>query len=164
MEGIFGFSKPLGEIALRTTLVYFALVVLLRLIPKRRTGHLSPNDMLALVLIGGMAADGIMNGATSPADILLMIALIVGWGYVIDLLEFRVPFFRRCLRDRQTTLVRDGCPQWGNMRREMVTEEELQAALRRQGITDIALVRSACLEADGEISVVKRQGAQDGEA
>ncbi|WP_437907579.1 YetF domain-containing protein [Sorangium sp. So ce327] len=49
------------------------------------------------------------------------------------------------------------------MRREMVTEEELLAALRRQGITDITTVRSACLEADGEISVVKKQGAQGGE-
>ncbi|KYF69891.1 hypothetical protein [Sorangium cellulosum] len=31
------------------------------------------------------------------------------------------------------------------------------------GITDITTVRSACLEADGEISVVKEQGAQGGE-
>ncbi|WP_437332770.1 DUF421 domain-containing protein [Sorangium sp. So ce394] len=163
MEGFFGFSKPLWQIALRTTLVYLALVILIRVIPKRRTGHLSPNDMLALILIGGMAADGIMGGSTSPADVLLMIALIVAWGYVLDILEFRVPFLRRYLRDAQTVLVRDGRPQWRNMRREMVTEEELQAALRRQGITDIATVRSACLEADGEISVVKEQGAQGGE-
>ncbi|WP_441288573.1 DUF421 domain-containing protein [Sorangium sp. KYC3313] len=163
MEGNFGFSKPLWEIALRTTLVYLALVILIRVIPKRRTGHLSPNDMLALILIGGMAADGIMGGSSSPADALLMIALIVMWGYVLDILEFRVPFFRRCLRDTQTTLVRDGRLQRDNMRREMVTEEELQAALRRQGITDITTVRSACLEADGEISVVKKQGAQGGE-
>ncbi|WP_437690770.1 YetF domain-containing protein [Sorangium sp. So ce176] len=49
------------------------------------------------------------------------------------------------------------------MRREMVTEEELQAARRRQGITDITTVRSACLEADGEISVVREQGVQGGE-
>ena len=34
MEGNFGFSKPLWEIALRTTLVYLALVILIRVIPK----------------------------------------------------------------------------------------------------------------------------------
>lgn len=67
MEGFLGFSRPLWEIALRTTLVYLALVILVRVIPRRRTGHLSPNDMLALILIGGMAADGIMGGSTSPA-------------------------------------------------------------------------------------------------
>ena len=31
------------------------------------------------------------------------------------------------------------------------------------GITDITTVRSACLEADGEISVVKERGVQGGE-
>lgn len=163
MRESFGLTRPLWEIVLRTSLVYLALVLLIRVIPKRRAGHLSPNDMLALILIGGMAADGMMGGSTSPADILLSIAIIVGWGYVIDILEFRVPFLRRYLRDTQSVLVRDGRPQWVNMRREMVTEDELMAALRSQGITDIAQVRSACLEADGEISVVKRRGAQDGE-
>lgn len=150
-----GLSRPAWEIVLRTSALYLALVLLLRLIPKRRTGHLSPNDILALILIGGIAADGIMGGSVAPLDVLLMIALVVGWGYVLDLLEFRFRCFRRFLRDRQTTLVRDGRPLWRNMRREMVTEEELMAALRKLGIPDVAMVRTACLEADGEISVLR---------
>lgn len=43
------------------------------------------------------------------------------------------------------------------MRREMVAEEELTATLRKEGISDVSEVASACLEADGEISVLRKR-------
>ena len=46
------------------------------------------------------------------------------------------------------------------MRREMVTRDELMAQLREQGVDDIAKVKSACLEGDGQFSVVRKD---DGE-
>ena len=114
--------------------------------------------MLALVLIGALAADGIMGGTHSISNILLMITVIVGWGYLFDLLEYHFPFVHRLLRDTPTLLVRDGRVLRKSLKREMITEEELMAALREQGIEDPARVRSACLEADGRISVVKADG------
>jgi uncharacterized membrane protein YcaP (DUF421 family) len=41
------------------------------------------------------------------------------------------------------------------MEREMITEEELLACLRKHSISDIAHVREAMLEVDGQISIVK---------
>lgn len=154
MTEIFELTKPLWEIGLRSTIVYFALLLLLRIIPKRDTGSISPNDILTLVVVGGMATDAIVGGSSSIGDILLMIWLILGWGYVFDLLEYRFPRFRGLFRDRQRLLIDHGRMAKRNMRTEMVTEEELMAVLRKEGIDDISLVRSACLEADGEISVI----------
>jgi len=42
------------------------------------------------------------------------------------------------------------------MRAELVTTEELMAQLREKGIEDYAQVKRACMEADGMISVIKR--------
>jgi uncharacterized membrane protein YcaP (DUF421 family) len=151
---IFALTKPVWEIALRGTIVYFALVLLVRGIPKRNAGHISPNDLLTLIVIGGMGTDAIMGGSTSVGDVLLMIGLVVAWGYVFDLMEYRFPALRGVLRDHPAVLVERGRMIRPNMRREMVTEEELMAVLRKQGVADIASVRSACLEADGEISVI----------
>jgi uncharacterized membrane protein YcaP (DUF421 family) len=50
------------------------------------------------------------------------------------------------------------------MRREMITEEELIAVLRKEGIDDPSMAQSACLEADGEISVIKKEEARQGGA
>ncbi len=154
---IFGLSKPLWEILLRATVTYFALVFLVRVIPKRNAGHISPNDMLTLIVVGAMGTDAIVGGSSSLGEILLMIGLIVAWSYVFDYAEFRFPFLGRVFRHRQTLLIENGRLLRRNMRREMVTEEELMAVLRKEGIGELSMAQSASLEADGEISVVKKE-------
>ena len=54
MADIFELTKPLWEIALRATIVYVAVILLVRVIPKRNAGHISPDDMLALIVIGAI--------------------------------------------------------------------------------------------------------------
>ena len=157
MTDVFSLSLPLWEIGLRATVVYLALLLLVRLVPKRNAGHISPNDLLALIVIGGIGTDAIMGGSTSVGDILLLIAIIVFWACLLDALEYRFPAVRRLMRDRQTPLIDKGRLIRRNMRREMVTEEELMAVLRKEGIDDPAMVKSAWLEADGEISVIRKR-------
>jgi uncharacterized membrane protein YcaP (DUF421 family) len=151
---MFELTMPLWEIAARATIVYLAIILVVRVMPKRKTGHISPNDMLTLIVIGGMATDAIMGGSTSIGDILLLIGIVLAWGYVLDLMEFRMPAVSRLLREPETVLVENGQLLRRNMRSEMVTEDELMSVLRKQGISDLSGVRSACLEADGEISVI----------
>jgi hypothetical protein len=117
-----------------------------------------PNDMLFLVLIGALAGDATMGGSNSVADILAMIAVIVGWGYTFEFVEYRFPAIGRFMREPETALIEDGRILHRNLRRELVAKQELMAALREQGIEDVKEVRSACLEADGQISVIKRKG------
>ena len=74
--------------------------------------------------------------------------------WLLDAAEYRFPVLQRLMRHRQTPLIHKGRLIRRNMRRELVTEQELMAALRGQGIDDPSDVDSACLEADGEISVI----------
>lgn len=135
MHEVFALTKPMWEIAVRATVVYFALVALARVIPKRRTGTISPNNILALIVIGGMVTDAVMGGSESATDILLMIALVVAWGYVLDRLEYRFRFFRHFLRDRESVLVHDGRLLRKNLRREMITEEDSWPSFARRAST-----------------------------
>ena len=158
MSEIFQLTMPLWEIALRASLVYIALVLLVRFVPKRNAGHISPNDLLTVIVIGGMGTDAIMGGSASVGDTLLLIAIVTFWAYLLDSLEYRIPVLRRLLRDRPTPLIEDGRLLRKAMRHELVTEQELMAVLRKEGIEDPAAVESAWLEADGEISVIARKG------
>jgi uncharacterized membrane protein YcaP (DUF421 family) len=56
-------------------------------------------------------------------------------------------------------MVRNGQLMRRNMRREMVTADEIDAALRKEGVDDIADVKAARMESDGRISVLLRDGA-----
>jgi len=153
LEEVFGLTMPLWEIGLRASLVYLLLIVLLRAIPKRNAGHISPNDMLTLILVGTLGADAITGDSTSIGDMTLMIGLVLGWGYLLDLAEYRLPWMRRWLRDKPAPLIENGRMVRANMRKEMVTEEEIMAVLRKGGVDNISQVRFACIEADGEISL-----------
>jgi uncharacterized membrane protein YcaP (DUF421 family) len=154
---MFELTMPLWEIVARATVVYLAVITVLRLMPKRKIGHISPNDLVTLVVIGGMATDAILGGSTSVGDIILLILTVAAWSFVLDFVETRVPALGRLFRETETVLIDKGRLMRRNMRSEMVTEDELMAVLRKEGIDDPAAVLTACLEADGEISVIPRR-------
>lgn len=157
MLEVFALTTPLWEIVLRATAVYLAVFMLLRLLPKRTAGKFSLADLLTLIIIGSMAKTGIVGDSTSAGDVVLMIAFVLLWDYILNSLEYYIPFFRHILRDRQTALIQDGRLMRGNMRREMVTEDELLAALRKENVEDVSSVHSAYLEADGKISILRKR-------
>ena len=151
------FETPHWEIVARGTVVYFAIVILFRFTPKRQTGSLSPNDMIALVIMGGIAGDAIMGGGTAMPDLLLMVVVIMAWDYIVNLAEYRFPRFRRISQDAPTLLIYRGEMLGNNLRKEKLTEEELIASLRKQGVSDVANVHQAILEVDGHISVLEKE-------
>lgn len=154
MNGMSAFTMPIWEIGLRAILAYLALVFLVRIVPSRNAGHISPNDMLTVIVVGTLGATAITGDGSSVADLMLMCAIVLLLSYGVDRLEYRVPALRRLFRHRQTLLIDRGRLVRQNMRRELVTEEELLARLRKEGLEDAAGVRRAYMEADGEISVI----------
>ena len=70
MDEVFALSMPLWEIALRATVAYLGIVFLVRILPKRNAGTISPNDLLTLIVIGALGTSAIVGGSTSPGDIL----------------------------------------------------------------------------------------------
>lgn len=159
MGGFWIFETPVLEIFGRGTLMYIALAVMLRLSPKRHTGNLSPNDMIALVIIASLAADGIRGDAESVPDLLLMVFVVMLWDYLFNLAEFCFPKWRSIAQDSPTLLIHDGVLLKDNLRKEQLTEQELEANLRKRGVEDISRVRQAILETDGHISVLEKSDA-----
>jgi uncharacterized membrane protein YcaP (DUF421 family) len=150
-------KMALTEILLRGVLVYAGLVVLLRVIPKRNAGKTSVGDMLFVVVVAGLAVEGIARPIESLADFLVLLVVVLLCSYAMDWLSFRYQWFRRLIEEPPTCLVRDGEILHENLRAELMTEEELKAHLRRQDVDDVAKVKEAQLESDGEVSVVTKK-------
>lgn len=73
---------------------------------------------------------------------------------MLDVASFRFPVIRRFTSAPCLCLVRDGKLQRKNMRREFITDEELNAKIRHEGVEDLATVKRMYLEADGEMSLI----------
>jgi uncharacterized membrane protein YcaP (DUF421 family) len=88
---------------------------------------------------------------------------IVFWNVLLNWLSYRFKVFERLVAPPPLRLVDNGKMNRNNMRKQFITEDELRAQLRQQGVQHMAEVKQACLEANGEISVVKvDSGDEDG--
>lgn len=153
-------SSPLPQLLLRGTAIYFLVVVVVRILPKRSLGNNSPVDMLALVIVGALVADAMSVGSEAPSDFVLLAAVVAAWSYVINLLEFRFPSISRLTDEAPRVIVRDGRMLHREMRKELITEDELIACVRRGGLNDIGDVACATVETTGEITLLARDDSQ----
>lgn len=154
-------DTPLLEIAVRGTLVYLSLFLLLRVILKRESQGLGVTDLLVVVLIADAAQNAMADDYRSIPDGILLVAVILFWAWFLDWVSFRSPRLDRLLKPQKLPLVRDGRRLRKNMAKELITEEELDSQLRLQGIEDVARVKVAYMEADGGISVITTDGSTE---
>lgn len=153
---IFELSMPLWKLLARATLIYFALAIVLRLLPKREIGGISPSDLLALVIMGGLVADSMSAGAENPLDFVVLAAVVLGWSWLINMLEFRSPLFARWTVEAPVVIVREGEMLRRAMRQELVTELELLSQLRLAGLEGVEEAALVTVEPNGQLSVIAK--------
>ena len=156
-------SVPLFELFVRGTLMYGMILVLLRILAKRNLGSLSLQDVLLIMLIADAAQSGMAGDYRSVPEGIFLCATIVFWSYALDWLSLRSSRVRKLLEPPPIALVRNGRIQRRNLRREMISQDELMSNLRIHGIEDLRDIKIAFLEPDGEISVIKEQPAGETE-
>jgi len=148
------------ELMLRGTLMYWFLFTVFRFILRRDVGSLGISDFLFVVILGDAAQNSMIGSATSATDGMVLIATLVFWSYMLDFMSFRFPVVERFTAAPRLCLVRDGKVMRRNMRREFITDHELNAKIREQGVQDISAVKRMYLEADGEMSLIEQDSAK----
>ena len=147
------------EIVIRGTITYLFIFVLLRVM-RRQSGVMSITDLLVIVLIADAAQNSMAGQYTSVGDGLLLVFTIVAWAYGLDWLGYHFRSIERFVHPPPLPIIRDGRMVRRAMRSELISEAELMTTLRTQGIEDVGQVKSAYVEGNGEISVVRRDGEQ----
>lgn len=135
--------------------MYWLLFLLMRFVLRRDAGSLSLADVLMIVFLGSAAQNGISGEYKTIAEAVVLVATIAFWNYLFDWMAFRYKWFARFAEPSVVPLIRHGRVLKENLRREMLTMEELEGQLRESGIESIGVVKHALLEADGHISVIQ---------
>lgn len=156
-QKVFMPDVPILEIIVRGTVTYLALFTLLRIILRRESSNLGITDMLVIVLIADASQNSMAGEYTSIADGVVLVAVIIGWSYTLNWLSFNWPFFERLLSPRKLMLVDKGKMIKRNMRKELITDEELMTEVRKAGLTDIQQIKVAFMESDGSISIIENK-------
>ncbi len=156
--GLFEPKHALLELFLRGTVLYLAIFVMLRLVVRRQVGGIGMTDVLVIVLIAEVVGSGISDNFQSIGESVVLAATVLLWSTLIEWLQSRYPAFERLVRDPKLKLIENGRMLRRNMREEFVSVEELMAQLREQGLEDCRDVKAAYMEADGSVSIIRRDG------
>ena len=135
--------------------MYLALFLIMRFVMVRQSSTIGIADILVIVIIADAAQNAFAKEYQSLTEGIALVLTIVSWDIFLNWLSFRFKIFERLLAPAPLPLVKGGKMLRKNMRRELITEEELRSQFRLQGILHMDEVKSAFLEANGDISAIK---------
>ena len=135
-------------------LAYIELVLLLRASGKRTLSKMNAFDLVVTVALGSTLATILLSRGVALAEGLLALTLLIFLQFAVTWSSVRSSTVQRLVKDKPKLLFYEGRFLRDAMRAERVTEEEIESAMRQQGIAKLEEVGAAVLETDGSVTII----------
>lgn len=157
---MFDMDLPWWEFIVRGTMVYLALLIMVRLSGRRTVSQLTPFDLLVVMLLSEAVSNGLSGGDDSVAGGLIIAATLIALNASIGLLSANSRKMEAMFEGEAVLIGRDGVFFDKVCKRNRVGQLDIEQALRQ---ADCARHEMQCsfLEPDGSITVLKRPPATD---
>ena len=146
---IFIVGAPLIEKILRPILVYFFLVVALRVFGKRELAQLNPFDLVVLLSLSNTVQNAIIGNDNSLTGGLIGALGLLAMNYLVVRFLFRHRRLDQVFEGKPTVLVDHGHVVKKALAQELLTHAELMMVLHRQGFDSLEEVERCVLEPGG---------------
>lgn len=146
----------LGRIVLTTVMVYVLIVLTTKVSGKRSTSQLNNFDWIVTVMIGSLGASTVL---------LKDVPLIEGFSsiLVLYLLQFLVtkyasisPQFSSIILSEPRIVFYQGQYLPDAMRAERLTRQELESAMRSEGISSLDEIEAIVFESDANLTIITK--------
>jgi uncharacterized membrane protein YcaP (DUF421 family) len=153
---IFVLGAPLIEKILRPIIVYFFLVVALRVFGKRELAQLNPFDLVVLLSLSNTVQNAIIGNDNSLSGGLIGSLALLGANYLVVRFLFRHRRLDQLFEGKPTTLVEHGKIIKPALAKELLTRSELMTVLHRQGFDSLEEVDRCVLEPGGTFYIQRK--------
>ena len=141
-------------VLVRTLIIYFALLLALRLLGKRQLGEMELSEFVVAALIADLAAHPLQDMGIPLINGLVPILVLFCCEVLIAGLSLKNLRLRSLIFGRPSLLVEKGRILQGEMFKNRFTLDELMQELRAQGVTDPGSVAYGVLETNGKLSLI----------
>jgi uncharacterized membrane protein YcaP (DUF421 family) len=150
--------KKSMDSVLRGVIIYFILLVILRVSGRRTLGQMTTFDFVLLLIIAETTQQALLGEDFSLTNAGLLIVTLIAVDIGLSLLRERWPRLNRIIEGLPLILVEDGRPIKERVDQSRVGEEDILAAAREsQGIERMEQIKYAVLERNGGISIIPKQ-------
>lgn len=137
------------------SLSYLAVIVLIRISGKRTLSKWNAFDFVVTVAYGSILATMVLSTETSLLQGALGIGVLLALQFLLTWFAVRTDIVQKLIKSEPQLLLFNGEFLTEALRRERVTEGEVKAAVRAEGISALEAVYAVVLETDGSFSVIE---------
>ena len=146
--------NPFLDVALRSLAVYLFMFAGIRIFGKNQLSQLNAGDIVLLLLISNAVQNAMVGSNVSLEGGLVAALVLFTANFIVKKVIFKNPRIKSLIESDPVILVKDGIVDNLKMKKEEVSFDELEEAVREHGVEKIEQVKLAILEVDGNISVI----------
>lgn len=139
---------------IRTAILYFVLVIGIRLMGKRQVGELEPAELVLALVLSDIAAVPMQDFGIPLLYGIIPIITLLCLTMILSVVTMRSVRLRALLCGKPSIVIQNGRLRQSEMKKVRMTVDELTEELRLQGVTDPADVEYAILETSGQLSLL----------
>ncbi|AUD07218.1 hypothetical protein CWM47_08290 [Spirosoma pollinicola] len=141
----------------RALITFLLAIILVRLAGRRAFGLRSPFDTVISLLLGATLRRGIVGASSFTGTLGACLALVI-LHRVLAYVCLHSDLLSRLVSGNDKVLYENGQLHRSNMRRMLVSEQDLKEAVRRMSNeATLSDIERAFIERNGEISIVKKK-------
>ncbi len=144
------------SIITRTVLIYFFLLLAMRLVGKRQIGELEITELIVTFMLSELATVPIVERKVPLLHIIVPIMILLSLEVICSLIISRFPIMKRFMYGSPVVLICRGKILQNALTKNRMDISELMAELRLKDVADPSEVEYAILEDNGKLSVIRK--------
>lgn len=149
-----------GFLFFRVTAIYFFALVLVRIMGKRELAGLSIFDFIIAIALGDIIGGPMVDATIPLSRVFLAIITVVFLEVATSYATMKWEKLRVLVDGRPTIVIENGRIREHDMAGIRYNLGDLLGKLREKGVTDITEVEYAIVETSGELSIIRKPGAE----
>lgn len=144
------------NVVLRTSIVYFFVVLTLRLMGKRQIGELEASELVVTIIISEIAAMPITDLGVPLASSILAIFILMVLEILLSYIAYRSIWVRTLIYGKPSIFYQKGKLNQHEMKRQRFNVADLMEELRNNGAVNLNQVDFVLMEPNGKVSVIMK--------
>ncbi|MDY3846380.1 MAG: DUF421 domain-containing protein [Eubacteriales bacterium] len=150
----------MGALVIRTLIIYFSLMIVIRISGKRQVGQLDISEFVSTILLSEIACLPIDDPDIPILYAMIPISFIVCMEVILTYLKNKSSILKKIFESKCCILIDRGKLIESALVKMRISVEELMGELRLKGVSEVSDVYYAIIEHNGNISVILKKEEQ----
>ena len=141
-------------VLIRTFLLYFIVILVVRFMGKRQIGQLQPTELVVTILLSEVASSPLENNSVPMVYSLTTVILLACLEILSSGIALKSGKYRRAVEGNAVFVIKEGKLDINAMKKLRYSIDDIIEGLRQKDVFDISEVEYAVVETSGNLSVL----------